>query len=309
LKKRLFIEIDFIVLGYIFWIGIMIVLGFNRIEHPLLNLLELALFSGGIIGLVHLNNRIKNPILDLIRNVYPLPVAAYFFEGSMVTNRVFFRGFVDPWFQKIEEMMWGYQPSIMWGVDFDYSWLQEIMHFAYFAYYPLILITPIYLYFKQKDNFKEFVFTTSAVFYVCFFIFSWLPVIGARAFSPSFIERFPEVGKYLSFNTIGFDAHTVTTTYRYGLFTRIMACIYTMSPHAGGAFPSSHVAVAVSIAISIYRHIPRINWFVVPVVILLCISTVYCHYHYLIDVFGGLVIAWLGYFGALKFYHKQTTIA
>jgi membrane-associated phospholipid phosphatase len=82
-----------------------------------------------------------------------------------------------------------------------------------------------------------------------------------------------------------------------------------MSPHAGGAFPSSHVAVAVSIAISIYRHIPRINWFVVPVVILLCISTVYCHYHYLIDVFGGLVIAWLGYFGALKFYHKQTTIA
>ncbi|MDP8232028.1 MAG: phosphatase PAP2 family protein [Candidatus Zophobacter franzmannii] len=306
MKKR-FLAVDYIVLGYIAWISIMILIGFNRVDNPVKNLIELGLVTVGILVLITLNNRFNNPLLDFTRKAYALPFAGYFFESSIVTNRVFFGGFIDPWFQRIEELMWGYQPSIMWGVDFDYMWLQELMHFAYFSYYPLLLITPIYLYNKNKDHFNEFVFTTSSVFYICFFIFSWLPVIGARAFSPSFIERFPEIGQYLHYNTIGFDAEAVTTAYRHGPFTRIMAYIYTMSPHAGGAFPSSHVAVSIAIAIAIYRHIPKWNWFVIPLVFLLCVSTVYCHYHYLIDVFAGLVIASIGYFVPLRFYRKKRT--
>ncbi len=300
-------EIDVVTWGYTAWIAFMIIWGFKSVERPGHHLLNLGMISIGIVVLIMLDHKLKKPVINLLRNIYPLLLTAYYFEITMVTNRVFFGGYIDPVFQRIDQLLFGYQPSIMWGVDMDYPWLQELMHFAYFCYYPLIVITPIYLYFKQKKNLGEFVFTTTTVFYLCFFIFSWLPVIGARAFGHDFIGRFPEIASGALLNPQGIDTAELTTMYRYGPFTRIMAFIYIQSPHAGGAFPSSHVAVAVSIAISIHRYMPKMSFIVIPIVILLCLSTVYCHYHYLIDVIGGLLLASIGYYLALKFYSKKRT--
>ncbi len=307
MKLKGFKEIDVVALGYIVWIIFMILWGIKTVEDPYHHLLNLGLITFGVFTVILLDNKFKNPVINLIRNIYPLMLTAYFFEITMVTNRVFFKGYIDPSFQALEQWVFGSQPSISWGVNFDYFWLQELMHFAYFAYYPLVVITPIYLYFKQRENLGEFVFTTSTVFYLCFFIFSWLPVIGARAFGQEFISRFPEIASGAALNPLSINTAELTTLYRYGPFTRIMAYIYIQSPHAGGAFPSSHVAVAISIALAINRYLPKMRRIVAPIVVLLCLSTVYCHYHYLIDVIGGIILAYFGYFLALRFYSKKRT--
>jgi membrane-associated phospholipid phosphatase len=99
-------------------------------------------------------------------------------------------------------------------------------------------------------------------------MYTLFPVIGGRYFS---------------------SAMEICTTYRYGLFTRAMALIYTLSPHHGGAFPSSHVAIAIICNIALGQYRPRYGWYLLPVTILLCVSTVYCHYHYAVDVAAGVV--------------------
>ena len=72
-----------------------------------------------------------------------------------------------------------------------------------------------------------------------------------------------------------------------GLLFKLETWIY----HAeapGGTFPSSHVAVALCTLYFSWRFIPKIRWIHLIVVILLCAST-YCRYHYVVDVFAGML--------------------
>ena len=70
-----------------------------------------------------------------------------------------------------------------------------------------------------------------------------------------------------------------------------MKVIYQCFEAPGAAFPSSHVAIAICTLYFSWRYLPRIR---VPhgiVVVLLCLSTVYCRYHYAIDVLAGALTA------------------
>ena len=59
----------------------------------------------------------------------------------------------------------------------------------------------------------------------------------------------------------------------------------------GAAFPSSHVAVALCTVYFSFRYLRPIRYLHLAVAILLCLSTVYCRYHYVVDVLAGLVTA------------------
>ena len=70
----------------------------------------------------------------------------------------------------------------------------------------------------------------------------------------------------------------------------IMAFIYDFEA-PGGAFPSSHIAVALCTVWFSWRFVPRIRYAHLILVILLCLSTIYCRYHYAVDVLGGILTA------------------
>jgi membrane-associated phospholipid phosphatase len=57
----------------------------------------------------------------------------------------------------------------------------------------------------------------------------------------------------------------------------------------GGSFPSSHVALAIVTAWFSWSHLPRLRWLHLALVPLLSAATVYGRYHYLVDVFAGVV--------------------
>jgi membrane-associated phospholipid phosphatase len=59
----------------------------------------------------------------------------------------------------------------------------------------------------------------------------------------------------------------------------------------GAAFPSSHVAVSVGVAYFVWVYLPRARYLIAIDVFLLALATVYCRYHYAVDVFGGLLVA------------------
>jgi membrane-associated phospholipid phosphatase len=76
-----------------------------------------------------------------------------------------------------------------------------------------------------------------------------------------------------------------------GLFYKIMAWIYHRFETPGAAFPSSHIAIAITTVWFSFLYLRRIRWVHLVVVILLCVSTVYCRYHYVVDVVAGALTA------------------
>jgi membrane-associated phospholipid phosphatase len=90
-----------------------------------------------------------------------------------------------------------------------------------------------------------------------------------------------------------YPAVTFPAAVQTGVFFQIMGVLYDYFEPAGAAFPSSHVAVAIVTAYFSTRYLPRVralHWFMV---VMMSISTVYCRYHYAVDVLAGVLTALL----------------
>ena len=282
--------VDLITLVYASIIDIFIIYGWSRIEHPLRQILLHFSIILLILGLTLLHEKFpKSKFVFFFRLAYPLMLYGYFFESVSHMNLIIFHDYIDVFFQKIDFSIFGYQPTLYWGTHFDTFFLQELFHFSYFSYYLMFLILTITLFVKSKyEDLEEFIFTLSFVFYFCFITYVILPVIGGRYF-PYAME--------------------ITQTLRYGIFTKIMAEIYIHSPHLGGAFPSSHVAIAIVLMLSALKYEKKLALIFIPITILLSISTVYCHYHYFIDVLGGISYVIIFYPLSFKLYSKLMPIS
>ena len=70
-----------------------------------------------------------------------------------------------------------------------------------------------------------------------------------------------------------------------------MAWIYQVFEAPGAAIPSSHVAIALCTVSFSFCYLRRIRYPHLLVAVLLCLATVYCRYHYLVDVLAGILTA------------------
>ncbi|HPY95889.1 MAG: phosphatase PAP2 family protein [Candidatus Cloacimonadales bacterium] len=282
----IFNKTDIITLIYIAINLIYISIGYQRIENAQGLLLIFLSIATLLLAIAHYDDKLSmkadsfaSRILHFAHLWFAPAFFALFYEATSQVNLVVFSEYLDPIVQKWDYLIFGYQPALVWGTKWDWAWLQELMHFSYFSYYMMIFIVPFYIYFRRKEDiFKRIVFNISFVFYLCYFFYMVLPVTGGRA-----IE----------------EAFALTVEYRYGVFTHIMAFIYRMSPHFGGAFPSSHVAIALTISIISAKYIKYLPYILFPLTFMLSISTVYCHYHYFVDVPVGAAC------GALFFYLSE----
>ena len=278
--------IDLITLIFCGWILLYMCFGITRSPEVIKHIpVYLAIFVG-VLFLAWLQKQPgwsydpQNPsnryqILSFFRGLYPVLLFGYFYTSGHAFNRIIFRDWLDPFFMGIDQFIFGYLPSLVWGKLYSYWAIQELFHFAYFCYYPMIAGIPIYLYFTQKDAFREVIFNLTFVFYCCYTIYSVLPVIGGR-FLP--------------------EAMALTKTYRGGPFTHIMVFIYRTSNHLGGAFPSSHIAVAIVLTISALKYIRPLGYICTVITFFLSLATVYCHYHWFIDAVFGILTGIAGYY-------------
>ncbi len=269
--------------------------GYNRIQEPLPILLIFISLCVVLVYLSFQDHELKDKesrfVKRLVRflHLWFNPIMfAYFFEATSKVNHVIFYSFLDPIFQRWDFRIFGYQPAMQWGKMWDTYLIQEVLHFSYFAYYLMILCVPLYFYMKKDEEiFKRIIFNISFVFFGCYFIYMFLPVAGGRALEGAF---------------------DLTIQYRYGLFTHIMALIYRSTTHMGGAFPSSHVAIALTISMISAKFMKVLPFILFPITFLLAIATVYCHYHYFVDVLSGVIYGVLMYCLSENIYKKVKNI-
>jgi membrane-associated phospholipid phosphatase len=251
------------------------------------------LVSGHVAGLLLIHGLIQwhgrkkpGPALDLLRHFYPVLLYTAFFCETGPINRMFFWDYLDPMLIRWEQAIFGFQPSVVFMDKLPYVAVSEIFYLSYFSYYIMIGGVGIALFVRNRQQFFHYVSVVSFLFYVCYTIYIILPVIGSRAFFHQ-VEGYalpPESQLYAST-----DAYPESV--KAGIFFRLMLFIYRVFEAPGAAFPSSHVAVAVCTVYFSFRYLRPIRYVHLVFAVLLCLSTIYCRYHYAVDVAAGLVTA------------------
>jgi membrane-associated phospholipid phosphatase len=276
--------VDYATQAYIAVAGLLILLFHNHTVPHWARLLAIhAALLVLIHGLIAAEARWPHPIVGFLRHFYPVLLFAWLYSETGWINRMFFAQYIDTPFIRLEQSLFGCQPSIVLMERFPFIFVSEVLYASYFSYYLMIGGVGFYLLFKKRAAFFHYVSVVSFIFYVCYLTYIFLPVVGP----PLFFNPVERHNLPAEFHALA--QHAVPAALVHGPFYRIMAWIYEVVEAPGAAFPSSHVAIAWTTVYFSFRYI-RSVWFPHAfVALLLTISTVYCRYHYAIDVLGGLL--------------------
>ncbi|GHV43982.1 hypothetical protein FACS1894180_4630 [Bacteroidia bacterium] len=83
-------------------------------------------------------------------------------------------------------------------------------------------------------------------------------------------------------------------------FYKLLSVIQFYGEERTGAFPSSHVGMTLIMLMIFFRYRRSFFYALLPVCIVLVLSTVYVKAHYVIDVVGGVISAPIILFAGIK---------
>jgi membrane-associated phospholipid phosphatase len=171
---------------------------------------------------------------------------------------------------KIDKMLVGCDLSV-WMQRFYNPILSNVMFFSYIFYFLLHITLGLLLYFNKKyEGYREFVSTllicafTGYIFYIIF------PVVGPRFTLANLYEKDFGLNKVFKF---------------------LVDLINEMEPLKEDCFPSLHISLSLVTIFFAFKYLRKVFYILLPLVIMLSISTIYCRYHYFIDVIAGMILA------------------
>jgi membrane-associated phospholipid phosphatase len=277
---------DYLTQGYSALVGVLILFFHNATvaNWGWLAGSHVALFLG-IHALIRLHARWRSSkLLELLRYAYPLPLYAWLYGETGWLNRMFVSQYLDTKVIGWEQSVFGCQPSLKFMEAVPWLAVSEVFYAAYFSYYLMIGGVGLALYFRDRRQFLHYVSVISFIFYVCYVIYIFLPIVGPPVFFREFAGwSLPDELQKLAI------ASAYPDSVKPGIFFRLMAWIYRGFEAPGAAMPSSHVAIAISTAWFSFRYLRAIRYFHLVMATLLCLATVYCRYHYALDVITGVI--------------------
>ena len=215
---------------------------------------------------------------------YPSVLYWLLYYQTGLINTVVVPEFLDGFFMNLDVGIFGKFPAFFLRGKQGNPFLDEFFHFFYFSYFLIIPLTGVLLFRKDVKLFERAVFQLSSLFYLCYFIYIFLPVEGPI---------------------------TLRNEYYHGggLFQTMVDFIYK-GEIPGAAFPSSHVAATFLVAWWGSTHFERMKIPYWLTCLFLSIATVYCMFHYAVDVIGGLLLGVLAVLtfnrSDIKPYHYET---
>ena len=283
LIKKL-IKIDFLFLGFLIITTILLICSRNQTQNVVDLLVVRSVIFIASLGFIFLSSILKSTIFSLFRNIYPVLFAGYFYTETVHYNKLFFDN-LDPFFIKLDQWLFGFQPSLEFSNYFSNSWFTELMYFGYFSFYFIILGFIIAMCFKSKALFLENTFKVAFSLLFFYFIFALFPSAGPQFY---------------------FDITERTAPTNGYWFQDIMHAIQAGAEQPTGAFPSSHVGVTVVILLLARKSLPLFYKICLPLAFILILSTVYIKAHYAVDAIFGVLIAPIIVYLAAVMYNYPT---
>ncbi len=218
--------------------------------------------------LTALNKKFPNKIILLLKNTYPLLFLNYFYGETAFIKNIIFSIDLDVYMSQIDQWLFGCQPALEFSKIMPQAWFNELMFMSYFSYYLLAGIVCISVYFEKTSESYRANFVIIISFYLYYILYIIFPVLGPQYY----------------FNE---TAYIPDQPYIFG---KIMYFLHPIE-RPTGAFPSSHVGMAIIFSYIFFNHIKKLFFITLPFVISICFATIYLKEHYVIDIIVGLLSA------------------
>ncbi len=166
--------------------------------------------------------------------------------------------------------LFGGHPNLVWMPAMPQLWFSELMHLIYFAYYPLIFLPPLLMGITgRSEALRDITLRLMVTYLGCYLLYLAFPVVGPAALMPHY------------------DGPLT-----HGFFFQLTHHAREAGDSLGTAFPSSHVAGSVTIAIVARAWLsPRWSGLITLEAVGVVFATVYTQNHYAIDALAGIVWA------------------
>lgn len=221
-----------------------------------------------VLGYKYLKNRFPELLMKYLNAFIGAGFLAFFYNETAQLNDAFLAP-VDPFLVKLEEFLFGCQPSLLFSEYAGSLLMTELMNLGYLSYYFIISTFLIISIHKVPGEFEKYLFICCQSFIIYYLIFIFIPSVGPQYYFPAAVNKAPE-----------------------GIFfQKAITFIQYVGEAATGAMPSSHVGITVIICILAYRKLRGFFYSILPFTVLLVISTVYIKAHYVVDVIAGILTA------------------
>jgi membrane-associated phospholipid phosphatase len=286
---------EWVALGYLAISSALIVLFAVNLAHPLRLLSVQALVALLIVGLCRAEVNVWTPAstsaierLSASRNGTRTPMQRFWHFWRHWYPHLFFLfcfeelgelvHLVSPRWQDakliaFDHWLTGVHPAI-WLEQFATTGRDEFMQFAYLTYFVYLLLLGGILYYREDWRAYWSVMTYSAVGYTIGYVIA--------IFFPIESPWFTMAGSWHG------ELHG-------GPFTAVINFIEHYGRVRGAAFPSEHVAGSFAALWGAWQHRRWLFWVMLPLVLCMCVATVWGRYHYVADIFGGIVTGTLGF--------------
>jgi membrane-associated phospholipid phosphatase len=172
-----------------------------------------------------------------------------------------------------DHWLFGVHPAV-WLEQFTTPVRNDLIQLAYLTYFVYLVVLGGILYYRKEWHAYWSVMTYSAAAYAIGYTIAMLFPIESPWFAMAGMWHGELHG---------------------GPFTATINFIEHYGRVRGAAFPSEHVAGSVAVLWGAWRFRRWLFWVILPLVAAMCFSTIWGRYHYVADIFCGIVTGTLGY--------------
>ena len=241
----------------------------------------------------------------LLRVVVQMIFLSWWYPDTYELNRALPN--LDHIFAQWEQSLFGCQPSLLFSQKVPYGWFSELMCLGYVSYFPLMLITYLYYFFRRYKEFQMTAFVMLTSFFAYYVVFVLLPVTGPQFYYLAVgTEKiaagiFPNLGDWFLTHSERMAAPGWTD----GFWYHMLDLTHDAGERPTAAFPSSHVGITtVVMLLALHTRSRALIFTILPFYILMCLSTVYIYAHYAIDAIAGFLTGTLLYFTLKAIWHR-----
>ena len=241
-----------------------------------------ALFLAQVLLIRNHESSGESRFMDMFRSVaFPVICVLVIFDSLEWLVHDINPGDIDPLLIRLDYLIFNGYPTVM--LESIHSPLvTDLLQVAYSSYYFLPISFGVILKLgKREGEFGRTVFLILLCFYLSYLGYMLFPALGPR-YTMNHLQSVDLRGAFVA--------------------GPIQAFLNSIEGVKRDAFPSGHTAVALVVSGLAYRFHKRFFYVTLPLVIMLIISTVYCRYHYVVDVIGGVILAAITFFIGDKYY-------
>jgi len=260
------------------------VLFYRKVANPLL---LITLYTGLIfLQILLIGTKYRGNFLKLVYDlIFPTACILIIFDSLEQLVHFINPRDIDPLLIKLDYLIFNGHPTVMME-SIMAPLLTDVLQTAYSTYYFLPVALGIALKIRGDEKaFDQSLFLIMLCFYLSYIGYMLMPAIGPRFTINHLQERALE-----------------------GLFIAgpLQELLNGLEGTKRDAFPSGHTAITLTVVYLAWRFEKKLFAVFLPVALALIVSTVYCRYHYVVDVIGGVALTLITILLGEKYYEYQT---